>query len=271
LNKRYLHISLIFAVLAVIAFTGYLRPETEPKIPVRILFENSSNRVVFSHLLHSRAVQVQCIECHHHCNYGDGQDPIACKLCHPTANDANYKEIVMIFTTAMVLFGLGLSAAVILAAASKFLYVQEDPRIEDVKAVLPGANCGDCGYPGCANAAAAVVAGKAPVDVFIAGGNETAKQVAQIMDAEVTCKEPRIAEFHCTGGQRAEVLYLYECAHDCRAAAMLYGGGKQCTLGCLGLGSCTKVCPFDPIHMAADGLPRWGDFDNGADRSPVGF
>ena len=162
----------------------------------------------------------------------------------------------MIFTTAMVLFGLGLSAAIILAAASKFLYIVEDPRIEEVKAVLPGANCGGCGYPGCAAAAAAVVAGRAPVEVCIAGGNETARQVARIMGAEVFHKEPRIAEVQCTGGQRAEDLYLYEGAHDCRAAALLYGGGKQCALGCLGLGSCTKVCPFDGIRMGQDNLPH---------------
>jgi len=73
-----------------IAFTGYLRPETEPKIPVRILSDNNSNRVVFSHLLYSRAAEVQCIECHHHHNDGDGQDPIACELCHPTAYDEKY-------------------------------------------------------------------------------------------------------------------------------------------------------------------------------------
>ena len=162
----------------------------------------------------------------------------------------------MIITTAMVLLLLGLSAAIILAAASKFLYVKEDPRIEELKAVLPGANCGGCGYPGCAGAAAAVVAGKVPAEVCIAGGNGTAKQVAQIMGAEVTYKEPRIAEVQCTGGQRAEDLYIFEGAHDCRAAALLYGGGKQCALGCLGQGSCTQVCPFDAIRMGHDTLPH---------------
>ena len=156
----------------------------------------------------------------------------------------------------MVLLGLGLSAAVILAAASKFLYVKEDPRIEKVKAILPGANCGGCGYPGCAGAAAAVVAGTAPADVCVAGGHETAQKVADIMGAELTYREPRVAEVRCTGGRRAADLYIYEGAHDCRAAAMLYGGGKQCALGCLGLGSCTTVCPFDAIHMGADNLPH---------------
>ncbi len=162
----------------------------------------------------------------------------------------------MIITTAMVLLGLGLSAAIILATASKFLYVKEDPRIEEVKAVLPGANCGGCGYPGCAGAAAAVAVGMAPADVCIAGGHETAQKVAGIMGAELTYSEPRVAEVRCTGGRRAEDLYIYEGAHDCRAAAMLYGGDKQCALGCLGLGSCTKVCPFDAIHMGADNLPH---------------
>ena len=91
MKLRYIPITVTVTVLAVIAFVGYLRPETRPTVPVRILFENSSNRVVFSHLLHNRAGKVQCLECHHH-NEGNGPGPIACELCHPAAFDENYLQ-----------------------------------------------------------------------------------------------------------------------------------------------------------------------------------
>lgn len=91
MKKRYIPITITVAVFAVIAFVGYLRPETKPTVPVRILFDNSSNRVVFSHLLHNRAGNVRCLECHHH-NEGSGADPIACRLCHPAAFDENFIE-----------------------------------------------------------------------------------------------------------------------------------------------------------------------------------
>ncbi len=91
MKKRYIPITITVIVLAFIAFVGYLRPETRPTVPVRILFDNGSNRVVFSHLLHNRAGKVQCLECHHH-NEGNESDPIACELCHPAAFDENYVQ-----------------------------------------------------------------------------------------------------------------------------------------------------------------------------------
>ncbi|WP_027184776.1 FAD-dependent oxidoreductase [Desulfovibrio inopinatus] len=161
----------------------------------------------------------------------------------------------MILSSILVLFGLGLVAAAVLAVASRVLYVKEDPRVVAVESALPGANCGGCGYPGCAGAAQAVVSGKAGADVCVAGGAETAQAVAEIMGLEVGAMEPKSACRDCTGGERADELYLYEGASSCRAQAMLYGGAKACSSGCLGLGSCVEVCPFNAIHMGPHGLP----------------
>ncbi len=161
----------------------------------------------------------------------------------------------MVFSSILVLLGLGFVAAVVLGVASKVLYVKEDPRIAAVEGVLPGANCGGCGYPGCSGAAAAVVSGAEGAGVCVVGGQETAEKVAEVMGLEVEYREPEVASPDCTGGTRATRLYRYEGAGDCRAQALLHGGDKKCGVGCLGLGSCVKACPFDAIHMGPDGYP----------------
>lgn len=158
-------------------------------------------------------------------------------------------------TSVLFLLGLGLTAAVILAVASRLLYVKEDPRIERVEAVLAGANCGGCGYPGCAGAARAVVAGQAGVDVCVIGGNEVMERVAEVMGMAVVEKEPEIAFHDCQGGTRAQDKYAYEGVPDCRAQALLFDGAKACGHGCLGLGSCVAACPFGALHMGPGGTP----------------
>jgi len=161
----------------------------------------------------------------------------------------------MVSTSIFLLSGLGLVAASVLAAASKVLHVEEDPRVAAVEACFPGANCGGCGFPGCSAAAAAVVKGDAPPELCVAGGMAIAAAVAQVMGQSVAFKEPRLASLICTGGDRANLMYDYAGARDCRAEAMLYGGDKACGLACLGLGSCVKACSFGAIELGNDGLP----------------
>ncbi|SME95276.1 FAD-dependent oxidoreductase [Desulfovibrio gilichinskyi] len=161
----------------------------------------------------------------------------------------------MVTSSIMVLFLLGLTAAAILAAASRVLHVEEDPRIAKVEGCFPGANCGGCGYPGCSAAAGAIVEGKASPEVCVAGGAEIAENIAAIMGVEAAFKEPKVANNICTGGSRANLLFEYEGVEDCRAEALLYGGEKTCGLGCIGLGSCVKVCGFDAIRLNDDGIP----------------
>lgn len=157
----------------------------------------------------------------------------------------------------MIMGGLGLLVGIGLAIASKVFYVYVDPLILSVDDALPGANCGGCGLPGCTSNAEAIVAGKAAPNSCVAAGPETADAIAGILGVSVEAKEPDIALGGCTYGLTdAHTKFNYNGMDDCRAAAMLSGGMKVCTIGCLGLGTCAKVCPFDAITMNAKGLPE---------------
>ncbi|MFC1886102.1 4Fe-4S dicluster domain-containing protein [Thermodesulfobacteriota bacterium] len=156
----------------------------------------------------------------------------------------------------MGILGVGIGAS--LAAASKLFYVYVDPLVMEVDGALPGANCGGCGLPGCSANAEAIVAGKAGADSCVAGGSELAEAIAAIMGVSIEAKEPDIALPGCTYGvhdKDVEFKYLYDGIDDCRAATLLYGGMKVCDIGCIGLGTCEKTCPFGAITMGPSGLP----------------
>jgi RnfABCDGE-type electron transport complex B subunit len=122
--------------------------------------------------------------------------------------------------------------------------------------VLPGANCGGCGYPGCSSNAEAIVAGKSGADSCVAAGSDVAEAIAALMGVSVEASEPDIALPGCTYGvAKADTKYDYNGINDCRAAALLSGGMKVCEIGCLGFGTCARVCPFDAITMGPEGLP----------------
>ena len=155
-----------------------------------------------------------------------------------------------VLVATLMLLGLGLAAAVILAIAARIFYMWEDPKIEEVENSLLGANCGGCGYAGCVAAAKAVVEGKEGADVCVAGGFEIAVAVAKVMGIEVKEKEPEISLPGCRySTEKADLKFNYNGFSDCRAAMLLYGGSKVCTVGCLGLGPCASACRFSAITM----------------------
>ena len=156
----------------------------------------------------------------------------------------------------LLMGGLGLVVGIGLAIASKVFYVYVDPKIVAIDDVLPGANCGGCGMPGCSANAEAIVAGKASPNSCVAAGEETALAIANILGVSVEAKEPDIALPGCTYGVAdAQTKYSYDGLNDCRAAALLSGGMKVCNIGCLGLGTCAAACPFGAIVMGPEGLP----------------
>ena len=156
----------------------------------------------------------------------------------------------------LVMGGLGVVIGVGLALASKIFYVYIDPQIEAIEEALPGANCGGCGLPGCSSNAEAIVAGKSSPSSCVAGGPEVTIEISGIMGVAIEIKEPEIATPGCFYGvQDADLKYIYQGINDCRAAALLSGGTKVCTVGCLGLGTCVKACPFDALSMGTDNLP----------------
>ncbi|MCG2751873.1 MAG: FAD-dependent oxidoreductase [Desulfobacteraceae bacterium] len=155
-----------------------------------------------------------------------------------------------------VMGGLGITIGVLLAAASKIFYVYVDPVILEVEGVLPGANCGGCGVAGCSANAEAIVAGKSSPNSCVAAGPEVGEAIAVILGVSLEAKEPDIALPGCTYGvQDAASKFIYDGVMDCRAALLLGGGMKVCSIGCLGLGTCAKACPFGAIVMGPKGLP----------------
>ncbi|MEW5722923.1 MAG: RnfABCDGE type electron transport complex subunit B [Thermodesulfobacteriota bacterium] len=151
---------------------------------------------------------------------------------------------------------LGVLAAAGLGYAAKVFYVHVDPRVVAVEESLPGANCGGCGYPGCSGAAVAIVEGRAPANVCVAGGPAVWQKVADVLGVKFEAREREVAKVKCRGGvSRAENKFQYLGLQDCRAAVLLAGGEKLCDVGCLGLGTCEANCPFDAIKLGPDHLP----------------
>ncbi len=160
--------------------------------------------------------------------------------------------------TIVVLAGLGLVLSLVLYLVAKKFKVEEDPRIDEVEKVMPGANCGGCGFAGCRAFADAAVKASNPDQNFCpVGGNEVMKKVAAILGFEMAEKLPRVAVVRCNGNCEARpVTNIYGGVRSCRVKAALYSGDTLCSFGCLGCGDCVEACAFGAITMdAATGLP----------------
>ncbi|KXZ40169.1 electron transport complex protein RnfB [Alkalithermobacter thermoalcaliphilus JW-YL-7 = DSM 7308] len=143
-----------------------------------------------------------------------------------------------------LLFGSGL------AYASKKFAVEVDPRVEKINEVLPGANCGGCGYPGCSGLAVAIVNGDAPITACPVGGSDLADKIGDIMGIRAQVGERKIAKVICKGTcNNTKDKAQYEGIKDCRAATMILAGPKSCQYGCLGFGTCVNVCQFGAITI----------------------
>lgn len=152
--------------------------------------------------------------------------------------------------------GLGVALSVIIAIANKTLYVYEDPRIDEVEAMLSGANCGACGNAGCRAFAEAVVAGKQPPARCPVSNAEATHAIAAFLGVDAGEREKRVARLACAGGKHvAHFRARYHGIESCRAAQLVAGGGKGCAWGCLGFGDCKDVCDFGAITMNEFGLP----------------
>ena len=165
-----------------------------------------------------------------------------------------------------ILGGLGVLFGAVLAAASKVFYVETDPRLDKLNECLPGANCGGCGYAGCAGYAEAVLNGEAPIGKCASGGNECAQAMAEIMGVEAGEVTRKVALVRCSGEKRydsqgnlvsgARTKAEYEGFKDCIAASRVGGNGPiSCKYGCLGFGTCVKACKYDAISVV-NGVAR---------------
>lgn len=152
--------------------------------------------------------------------------------------------------------GLGAFFAAALALADKKLRVEEDPRIGLVNDALPGANCGACGYAGCAAFAEGVVNGEAPVNGCPVGGQDCAEDVARVMGVDAGASVRHVARLMCRGTAAvAKNKADYAGPSECAIQDLVSGGSKACQWGCLGGGDCVDVCTFGALEMGDDGLP----------------
>ncbi len=152
--------------------------------------------------------------------------------------------------------GLAFILALGLGVASKIFAVETDPTVEAIAEVLPGANCGGCGYAGCAGFAEAVASGQTAPTECKAAGSDIVAQMAQILGVKIEETEKKVVKIFCQGSSdNCKSKFLYEGVFDCRAAVLLGGGYKACPYSCLGYGSCVKACPFGAIEIGPKGLP----------------
>ena len=149
---------------------------------------------------------------------------------------------------------LGLLMGLILAVASRLIAIKRDPRIDEIRDCLPGANCGGCGYAGCSALAEAIVKGEAKPNACVACSAETVSSVAKIMGVEAEAPVRMVAQVMCSGTREcAKHRFVYESLTDCHSAEVLGGGDKFCAAGCIGLGSCVQKCAFGALSLV-DGV-----------------
>ena len=156
----------------------------------------------------------------------------------------------ILIAVAVVAF-IGLFIGVFLGVASNMFKVEVDEREEQILGVLPGNNCGGCGYPGCSGCAAAIVKGEAPVNACPVGGPEVASKVGAIMGVEAGESKRMVAFVKCQGDcDKTHEDYHYTGQKDCQMIAYIPNQGpKSCNSGCQGFGTCVSVCQFDAIHV----------------------
>ncbi len=155
-----------------------------------------------------------------------------------------------ILNAAMILGGLGLVFGALLALAGKVFHVPVNPKVAEVRDVLPGANCGGCGYPGCDGFASAVAEGKASPNGCPVGGAAVAEKVAAIMGVDAGESVRMVATVKCQGtNDRCKPKFQYRGIQDCLSASLVADGNKACHYACLGLGTCARACPFGAIEI----------------------
>ena len=165
--------------------------------------------------------------------------------------------MTQIFVPVVLVAAIGLIAGLGLAVASIVFAVPKDEKAEAVREVLPGANCGACGYSGCDGYAAALSKGETTqCNKCTPGGNDVAQQVAAILGLEAGAVTPQVAAVMCCGNSaNVEEKLDYSGVRSCKIATQLFGGPKTCFHGCIGFGDCVRVCPYEAIFIC-DGVAR---------------
>lgn len=161
-------------------------------------------------------------------------------------------------TTLLWVIGIVAAIAIIFAAlivlVSKLCYVEEDQRVKEVSENLAGANCGGCGYAGCADFAKALVEGKAQLNDCGATDNDAKQIIADVLGVPFTAAAETFAVVKCAGGNKAKNKFEYVGNKGCENQILIMGGAKICKDGCLGDGTCVAACLSNGIKIV-DGVP----------------
>jgi Na+-translocating ferredoxin:NAD+ oxidoreductase subunit B len=175
---------------------------------------------------------------------------------HPAEAALQPDTLIITATAVSILGGIALTLATGLVLINRRLHVAEDPRLDIVEEMLPGNNCGACGFPGCRAFSEALVGDQAKPASCSVSDAEGRSSIAAFLGVDVGQREKVVARLACAGGSNvARQRALYQGLGTCRAAATVGGGGKSCSWGCLGLADCRSVCDFDAITMDAHSLP----------------
>jgi len=167
-------------------------------------------------------------------------------------------DIKIILYSLITLCVLGGISAITISLVAKKFSVYEDPRINDVADLLPGANCAGCGYPGCRGFAEALVKSSDISEMICPpGGANVMTAIANILGMTASKVEPIVAVVRCNGKKEYRtVTNEYHGAKTCAIQHQLYVGESECSYGCMGYGDCATSCKFDTIYIdKITGLP----------------
>ena len=155
-----------------------------------------------------------------------------------------------ILSALIVVAAVGLLFGILLALFIHFFGIEEDQKTQKIKSVLPGINCGACGFTGCNDYADALAKGTAKPNLCIPGASAVAAELSEILGVEAEKPKDMVAFVHCNGlCGAAGVKAIYDGINSCKASGMLFGGPKACSYGCIGCGDCVKVCVSNAICL----------------------
>lgn len=158
----------------------------------------------------------------------------------------------MILTSILILTGTGIFVAIAIGLVAKYFGAPPNPKAERLAEMMPGANCGGCGFAGCGDYAKAMLEGKAAPGHCPSMSKQTIAAISKLLGVEAQETEPKVAVVCCSGDDNHAVRRaFYNGINDCSTATQVAGAGKACLHGCLGLGTCARACPFGAIEVTS--------------------
>lgn len=156
----------------------------------------------------------------------------------------------------IVLAGLGIIFGIFLTYFHTRFHVEENPIIPRIYELMPKANCGACGFPGCSSFVEALIEGKTPIEKCALLDAENRGKICEILGIEVKEKERKVARVLCFGGVNAKRKFSFDTIKSCSAVNSLFDTNLECNFGCIGYGDCVKVCPVNAIKIGEKGVPE---------------